>query len=67
MLDHECNILSNLSKHDYQQVRSMLIETVLGTGKKPENQNILDLTSFYFDRHVTSFHPVASCADQSQQ
>ena len=34
MFDNECNILSNLSKHDYQQVRSMLIETVLGTGKK---------------------------------
>ena len=33
MFDHECNILSNLSKQDYQKVRSMLIETVLGTGK----------------------------------
>ena len=34
MFDNECNILSNLSKHDYHLVRSMLIETVLGTGKR---------------------------------
>ena len=38
MFDNECNILSNLSKHDYYLVRSMLIETVLGTGKK-RNKN----------------------------
>ena len=70
MFDNECNILSNLSKHDYQQVRSMLIETVLGTGIRNPKWFVQVLTSIhhlYFARHVASFPPVASYTDQSQQ
>ena len=69
MFDNECNILSNLSKHDYQQVRSMLIETVLGTGIRNPKWFVQVLTSIhhlYFARHVASFPPVASYTDQSQ-
>ena len=67
MFDNECNILNNLSKPDYQQVRSMLIETVLGTGKKIKEDLGGALNHLYFARHVASFHPVASYTDQSQQ
>ena len=32
MMDNDCNILSNLSKFEFQTLRSLLIEMVLGTG-----------------------------------
>ena len=59
MFDNECNILSNLAKHDYQQVRTMLIETVLGTGEDKICILRCIIWNIYFSRHVTSFHPVA--------
>ena len=33
MVDNECNILSNFSKFEFQVLRNLMIEMVLGTGK----------------------------------
>ena len=34
MIDNECNILSNLSKFEFQQLRTLMIEMILSTGKR---------------------------------
>ena len=33
MIDNDCNIFGNLTKLEYQYVRTLLIDLVLGTGK----------------------------------
>ena len=33
MIDNDCNIFGNLNKSEFQYVRTLLIDLVLGTGK----------------------------------
>ena len=34
MIDNDCNIFGNLSKSEFQYVRTLLIDLVLGTGRR---------------------------------
>ena len=38
MIDNECNILSNMSKTEFREFRSLMVEMVLHTG---DNQNVI--------------------------
>ena len=35
MIDNECNILSNMSKTEFREFRSLMVEMVLHTGDLP--------------------------------
>ena len=43
MIDNDCNIFGNLTKSEFQYVRTLLIDLVLGTGKM-----CLNFPKFYF-------------------
>ena len=43
MIDNECNILSNLTKFEFQQLRSLMIEMVLSTGIKTKQKESMKL------------------------
>ena len=36
MIDNECNILQNMSKAEYKNFRSLMIEMVLHTGSRTD-------------------------------
>ena len=46
MIDNECNILSNLTKFEFQQLRSLMIEMVLSTGIKTKQKESMKLDLF---------------------
>ena len=39
MIDNECNILSNMSKTEFREFRSLMVEMVLHTGEMVEIGN----------------------------
>ena len=41
MIDNECNILNNMSRQDFRECRSLLIDMVLHTGRKEASQVFL--------------------------
>ena len=47
MIDNECNILNNMSRQDFRECRSLLIDMVLHTGRTDVWQEYV-LTSSYF-------------------
>ena len=51
MLDHDCNILNNMSRSDFREFRSLMVEMVLHTGNWRQQT------------HSSSLHAVTSRHD----
>ena len=53
MIDNECNILNNMSKQDFRECRSLLIDMVLHTGMT--SIHIVTIPASHISRYVDAF------------
>ena len=53
MIDNDCNIFGNLTQSEFQYVRTLLIDLVLGTGKIFPDRYFLSLNLTDMTNHFT--------------